>query len=222
MLRLFLNTGNNDRDASKTANDWSVKDWVWRLTQILVVALVATAVLPIMPVDWWWVRIGDFPRLQLLGAYCLMLLVLIFFHGRSWVGLAAAALLLSCGIQIYWVFAYFPFATEEVQDARHLEPQRQLRIMSANVLQENEAAEPLIKLVRRKQPDLLVLCEVNDRWMRDLKPLDEMFPHRITQPQENRYGIALYSRLKILRAKVRTLIHWDADSSRHLMPRPTF
>lgn len=212
MLRLFLNTGNNDRDASEPAKDWSVKDWVWRLTQTLVVVLLATAVLPIMPVDWWWVRIGDFPRLQLMGAYCSMLLALIFFRERSWVRFAAASLILSCGIQIYWVFAYFPFAKEQVQDARNLAPERQLRIMSANVLQENEDFEPLLKLIRRRQPDLLVLCEVNDRWMRDLKPLHEIFPHRVTHPQENRYGIALYSRLDILRAEVRTLIHEEIPS----------
>jgi hypothetical protein len=58
-----------------------------------------------------------------------------------------------------------------------------------NVLQENENAEAVLEIVRREQPDLLVLCEVNDRWMNDLAELDDRFSfakkHPAAEPKQD-------------------------------------
>ncbi len=46
------------------------------LIYVACAVLAVTAFLPLTNVDWWWVRIGDFPRLQLLITYVLAVLFL--------------------------------------------------------------------------------------------------------------------------------------------------
>ncbi len=180
--------------------------WAWSLMFAIVAFLLATAALPLLPVDWWWVRIGDFPRLQLLIAYCLALPILLVFRRRRGVRIAALFLLVSAAIQIYWIFQYLPIAPQQVEAARSNAPDSQLRILVANVLQSNDQTEPLLTLVEQQQPDILVVCEVNQNWIDRLSSLEDEFAFHLTYPLENEYGIALYSQLRVRRAEVRAMV----------------
>ena len=185
---------------------------LWWLMIAVVVVLVATAVLPIFPVDWWWVRIGDFPRVQLLVAYLIAGGLLLFFRRRRGVGFAAVALAVCVGIQLFWVFSYLPIAPKQVETAKQTRPDSTLKIMASNVLQSNEDASALLELIDQRQPDLLVLCEVSQRWMDDLASLEDTFAHHKIHPLHNKYGIAMYSQLPMLRAEVRTMVSDEIPS----------
>ncbi len=180
--------------------------YVWWVVVALVGFLTATAVMPIFPVNWWWVRFGDFPRLQLLIVYMITASTLFLFRRRRGVWIAGALLFASCVIQLYWIYDYLPIATRQVETAREIHAETTLRVMSTNVLQSNTNADGLLRLIESKDPDLLVLCEVNDRWISDLASLKEKFAFYLTHPLENRYGIAMYSKLKVPRAEVRMLV----------------
>ncbi|MFG0334321.1 MAG: endonuclease/exonuclease/phosphatase family protein [Maioricimonas sp. JB049] len=186
----------------------------------LCVLLAATALLPLLPVNWWWVRIGDFPRVQLLLAYLIALPMLIPFFRRRLAWLLGGLLLVGVGIQLYWIFPYLPLAPQEVQAAGPPQRSSRIRILTANVLQPNENAAAVLELIENEVPDVVVLCEVNHRWMRDLAPLDKTFPYRVKHPLENKYGIALYSRYEITRAEVRTMVKEGIPSidARVLLP----
>jgi len=188
----------------------------WIAVQLWVGVLFLTAALPLLPVDQWWIRIGDYPRLQLLIAYLGSAFLLIPFRRRSRAAIAAGALVISAGIQLFWVFSYLPFAPPQVERARVNEPARQLKIMAVNVLEDNQDARPLLDLVKKEGPDLLVLCEVNQRWADDLEPLKDQFHFHRVHPQENGYGLAIYSQLKIPRCDLRAIVDksipsYDAD-----------
>ncbi|WP_417387915.1 endonuclease/exonuclease/phosphatase family protein [Gimesia sp.] len=186
--------------------------WLWYVVLLVCVILSLTAFLPLLLVDWWWVRIGDFPRLQLLFCYVFVLLAIIPFCKRLSAKIAALALCAGIGIQLFWIFPYLTIAPNEVETAQSSNPETRLRIMTANVLQKNTNASAVLKLIDREQPDIVVLCEVNQRWISDLAALENKYAYHLTHPLENTYGIAFYCNLPVKSAEVRGLVKKDIPS----------
>lgn len=167
---------------------------------------VVTALVPLLPVNWWWVRIGDFPRLQLAIFYAIGLVSLTPYWRRKSARIGLAAYVVCIGIQAYWIYPYLSVTPNEVEWAQSDDPAARLRIMSANVLESNRRAEALLQLVEQQNPDVLVLLEVNQRWIEDLKPLESRFRFHLTHPLENKYGMALYTNLEVISAEVRAMV----------------
>ncbi|WP_372723230.1 endonuclease/exonuclease/phosphatase family protein [Novipirellula sp.] len=178
----------------------------WYMLLVWCGLLFITAVIPLFPVDWWWVRIGDYPRLQLLCIYVVTLMVIAVFRRQSMAKWIAGMLVVCCFIQLFWIFPYLPFAPKSVQSARSHDPAARLRIVSMNVLQENQNATAVLTIVRREKPEVLVLCEVNERWMNDLAELDQWFSFSKKHPLENRYGIGLWTNLDVESCRVRSMV----------------
>ena len=167
--------------------------------------LVHTAALPLLPVNWWWVRIWDFPRVQLLVLY-VVAVGLTWLWRYSRLIQAIAALLIAAALwQASWIYPYLPLAPKTVQAARQASPQTRLRVLTANVLQPNRTAAPLLEIVRRADPDVLIAVETDAWWIERLSALDETHPYSVKQPQSNKYGMALFSKLPIVRSDVRFL-----------------
>jgi len=168
--------------------------------------LIVTALAPLLPVDWWWVRMGDFPRVQLLIAYLIWLVVLAVLHKQPYAKAAAGLLLVSVCIQLYWISPYLPVAPHQVEWAKSSNADVRLQILTANVMQDNQDATALLRLIDEESPDVVVLCEVNRRWINDLSPLRERFKHYLEHPLENKYGLAMYSNLDLVSADVRAMV----------------
>lgn len=75
----------------------------------------------------------------------------------------------------------------------------------ANVYTDNRQFERLLTSVSTHNPDFLLLMEVDDRWMKALKPLDETYPHQAVASRDDNFGIAFYSQLLIDNWKV---VNW--------------
>lgn len=80
-----------------------------------------------------------------------------------------------------------------------------LRLLVANVLTSNREHEALLRLVDREQPDLLLLQEIDRRWVRSLKVLRARYPHGRLIPRHDNFGIGLLSRLSLRGVKELTL-----------------
>ncbi|HQM99975.1 MAG TPA: endonuclease/exonuclease/phosphatase family protein [Candidatus Hydrogenedentes bacterium] len=65
------------------------------------------------------------------------------------------------------------------------------RILQANVYFPNDDPEPLLRLVRETNPDVLLLQEVNEKWIALLKPLEARYPHHRYSPRYTNGGIDL-------------------------------
>lgn len=190
--------------------------WLWPVTVSVVAILFLTAALPLLPVDQWWIRIGDYPRPQLLVAYLIMLPAMGFFRHRRGAWVAASALLVAAAIQLFWIHPYLPWAARQVQQARSQNSADQLRLMAANVLEDNQNAQALLGLVAERNPDLLVLCEVTHRWANEISELNQRFLFNRVHPLENGYGLAIYSQLDVSRCELRGMVKdsipsFDAD-----------
>jgi endonuclease/exonuclease/phosphatase (EEP) superfamily protein YafD len=70
-----------------------------------------------------------------------------------------------------------------------------LRVLSANLLVDNDDRDRLIALVRRERPDVLGLIEASRPWLDGLEPIKSDFPYRYNCPSdEDGTGLALWFR----------------------------
>lgn len=187
--------------------------WKW-LVQGIAVFYVASAVLPLLKFDAWWIRGWDFPRLQ-LATVGLAALLLLSFATPGWPLPKLALVLLLAGSlaqDAYRIVPYTPLVRPESLPAARDDPARRLSIFVANVFQDNEDPEPLRRLLAELSPDLVLLLEVNGRWMEDLADLRSSYPYHAGLPLENTYGIALLSRLELVDERVLHLVEPDVPS----------
>ncbi len=57
--------------------------------------------------------------------------------------------------------------------------------------------EKALRVVDEAQPDVLLLMEVNQRWLSTLSPIRQQLPFQIVEPRNDNFGIALYSRFAL-------------------------
>lgn len=182
----------------------------------LSVLFVVSALVPALGRRQWWVRAFEFPRAQ-LAAIGLILWVATLVRlwpldGRegSLVALVAAAVV----YQLWQIVRYTPLAPVTVPLARHPVRERSLRVLTANVYQDNRDAARFLALAESADADLVLAVETDSRWQDELAPLAERYPYGVFQPQSNTYGMLLFSRLELLEPVVRFLIEDDVPSIR--------
>ncbi len=169
---------------------------------ILVATLVVLASLGslVYDVSYWYSKVLDFPRTQYLivALLCLPLFVLLT---RRWnlpaialaLGLLSAILIQSLTVLPYLVGA------KQVPDAVATQATdgHTVGILLANVLITNKQSGEFLEIVRDRDPDMLLVMEVDAWWMEQLTPLDETYPYTVKQPNDVAYGMALYSRFPL-------------------------
>ena len=69
-----------------------------------------------------------------------------------------------------------------------------LRVISVNVHTANERSDLVKQLIRDQDPDVVLLLEVNAKWVAALEELQPVYPYRQVEFREDNFGIALYSK----------------------------
>jgi len=158
--------------------------------------------------DEWWMRAFDYPRVQItIFSIVILLLSLLLFRWRHWwSALYLMLLVVAVGYQLYILYPYWYPVTPAVPNRTAITA-RTFSLLSANVLMENQDTAAFLAIVDQYDPDLLLVMEPNEWWMAQLQPLRDRYPHYIEQPQENHYGMALYSRFPLQE----TEIHYFED-----------
>jgi endonuclease/exonuclease/phosphatase (EEP) superfamily protein YafD len=175
---------------------------------------VLATVLPFVPSNESAIRIWDFPRFQvavLLAAVLIATPLLLPLRDRrtlAFGAVVAAAL----AWQAWAIWPYTPLAPTEAKAPAGCEPDSRVTLLVANVLVENRDAAPLLALVERAGPDLVLLVETDGWWDGELEPLKETYPHAISHPRENSYGMHLFSRLETIGPQLRFLVEDDVPS----------
>lgn len=185
----------------------------WIILCLCTGVLVLLTLLPLSRHTAWWVRVWDFPRLQLavlltlLIVTCLVLLDL--SQPASWLllGVNVACLVW----QSWWILPYTRLWRYEVCPASAGEGER-LRILVANVLTSNRRSDLLLARIREHQPDIFVTLESNAWWQQQLDSLREDYPHSVKCPLENLYGMHVYSRLPLCNTEVARLVEENVPS----------
>lgn len=192
-----------------------VKNVVKVLVQALATFSIMATALPISSEEVWFIRVFDFPRMQIfsLALLCLVVLLLLRLWHRKRDKLLLSALIVALVYQAINIFPYTPLASTTVLQADANAPQStQLSIMVVNVYMENTEHIRLIKMVKKWNPDILVTLESDLRWQKGMRPVTRNYPFKIEIPLSNTYGMHLYSQLPLRQDTVRYLLDKDIPS----------
>lgn len=70
-----------------------------------------------------------------------------------------------------------------------------LRAISINVNTANKRYDLVKQYVLENSPDVLLLVEVDEGWLKAMAEIENIYPYKKLQPQSGNFGIALYSKL---------------------------
>lgn len=188
----------------------------WLLLIVLMLSAVAVLVTltPLLKWDVWWVRVFDFPRLQIAALQCVLLVAASFFlqFRFQWWYLLLLALAVSFVYQLYKIFRYTPLASTEVKKFEGDVGDNAITVLVSNVLASNRKADKLLRVIGRENPDIVLTLESNQWWESQLSELESEYPNTVKVPLENRYGMHLYCRLKLENPQVKYLLKDDIPS----------
>ena len=177
------------------------------------VLLILATVLPFLRKDEWWIRIFDFPRLQITLLTALVIAAYLPFRGDSVAEHGFLVALVLCLLyQGYMMYPYTPLSRKQVQRSKNPTKESRISLLFANVLMENRNAARLKEIIRKADPDIILTAEVDEWWREQLKELDRTHLHVVSQPQDNCYGILLQSRLELINPRVKFLVEDDIPS----------
>ncbi len=169
-----------------------------------------------LPLDNWWVRGVDFPRIQImvLGIIAWIGMLVFWSQWQLIQGLLFAALNITLAFQLKMVLPYTKLWKKEVQDAKDKpkDETHQLKIMVSNVLTSNNQTQDLVKLVEDRKPDILITLESDKKWEKALSQIEPDYPYSVKVPLDNLYGMHLYTKLELIDPVVKYLMIDDIPS----------
>ncbi len=170
--------------------------------------------LPLIKHEYWVFRIFDYPRIQkLIATVICIALVFAFFDSDKL--LFPIFLVLLIGNASYLFIQIYPFTTlGKIQVMKISEeiPEQVIRIMIANVLQDNSNYQGCLAEIKKANPDLVLLLETDAKWDVATASLAQDFKFNVKVPLENKYGLLLYSKLEVESAAVKYLVEADIPS----------
>jgi endonuclease/exonuclease/phosphatase (EEP) superfamily protein YafD len=175
--------------------------------------IISATLLPASKSEKWWVRVFDFPRAQIvaIGVVSIVLWLLAWINDWAYLGLLVI-LLASIVYQLFMIFPYTPFAKKQVLTCTDTGNKPVFSLMVMNVYMHNNNVEKAIEIILKERPDILIAVETNHSWNNKLGVLKKDYPFYVLVPLENTYGMALYSKLRLINPEVRYINSDDVPS----------
>ncbi len=165
-------------------------------------SLAALSLLPLIRSDQWWIRVWDFPRLQILvialaigGALFLARMLRSHWSGVNL--LTALVIVVVVAIQASKIVPFSPLWPVEVMSAEAAGEERCLSIVISNVRMQNRQSRVLIDLLGRLNADVVLVLENDQWWSEELAQFTQQYPHVLNHPRDNTYGLLFMSRLPV-------------------------
>jgi endonuclease/exonuclease/phosphatase (EEP) superfamily protein YafD len=149
----------------------------------LVIVWTAGGLAPLLARFWWGFEVFSHFRLQYL-AIALPLLVLAFARGQPVFGFVLAAVMAAN------VWPLLPDLPRRIPAAAGSE----FVLLNINVEARNTEHERVLERIRESGADAVALIELSPALDAKLAALDDLYPHRLTLPATNNFGIAVLSR----------------------------
>lgn len=170
----------------------------------------------LLPLDNWWVRGVEFPRIQIMFLGLAAWLGMVIFWSDWQLGQWLLFIVLSSALafQLRMVLPYTILWKKEVLTAKDMPNghAHQLKIMVSNVLTPNDETQKLVELVKDKRPDILITLETDEKWEKALNQIEANYPYTVKVPLDNLYGMHLYSKLELIDPEVKYLMIDDIPS----------
>lgn len=176
-------------------------------------AIILT-VLPFLKFAHWFVRIGDFPRIQIaFGSVAAAVLLFYLVYPYEFWEIVFLTLLVICSIyQFFCILPYTRLYPKQVEWIREKDPEKTIRLLIFNVFIDNREYARFLDLVEKVKPDVILLAEPDEKWLDAIDELEEKYPYTVKHPLDNAYGLALYSRLRLENPELKFIIEDDIPS----------
>ena len=200
--------------------DFDSLPW-WHLALHGLVALLAlltliATLLPLLRQTAWWIRVFDFPRLQIVAVALLSIgggLLLGWHVLPGYWGLGALAVLVAAVVyQWFRIMPYTRLVRKQVGDSTLKDGPRHLSLAVMNVLQFNKQGAKALAVLQRTNPDVIMAVETDQWWHEQLKPLEKTHPYTCHEPLDNTYGLLFFSRLPLDNCEIKYLLDDDVPS----------
>lgn len=176
------------------------------LTVFGFIAILFT-LLPFVALDYWWIRMFDFPHLQLTFlTFSAILFYVIKFDFKQWRDYLFMGLLMLCaGYQFAKIFPYTSFSDFEVLNSEKAAPK--ISLFTANVLQKNDKYNLLKTMSNKIDADIMLFTETDRKWMNALDTnMSASYTYNKKVPIDNTYGMLLYSKLELIEPEVHYMV----------------
>lgn len=186
-----------------------------RIIPVIIGSLmVIMTALPLLKNQAWWIRIFDFPRLQIVFVSLLALAWFLWVSDDLSVSDAVFVIVvsISVGYQAYMIFPYTRFARPQTELALLDDPTSHISLLFSNVQEDNRDSARLKQVIRTADADIVLLVETDEWWMNAVSDALVDYPNRVLQPLSNTYGMLFYSRLELIDTEVKFLVQDDIPS----------
>ena len=176
--------------------------------------LIVSTFIPLIRHDFWIFRVFEYPRLQKLTLNLVLVLTILSFYFPDEIKdqVMTGLLLLNVAYLIYQVYPFTVFGNKQIVKSRSAANENNLRMLIANVYQDNRQSNDYHELIRQCDPDLILMVETNKWWEEQLSPISKDYPHQLKAPLENTYGMLLYSRFPFENGSINYLVEDDIPS----------
>ncbi|MGB5981554.1 MAG: endonuclease/exonuclease/phosphatase family protein [Nonlabens sp.] len=182
---------------------------MWRRTfQVIGIIAAVLSLVPLFGADFWWIRIFDYLHMYFMGFTFIAIILYFFTFKPKWVNdYIYIGILLGCfAFQVFRAIDYLPFYPSEV-GAQENENATEITFYTANVLQKNTESKKLFEEINVKKPEIIVFTETDQVWQgKILNAIGADYPYKVEQPQDNTYGMILYSKLELVNPQVKFMV----------------
>ena len=183
------------------------------ILQLIGVLIVVCTALPISTSKRWWVRVWDFPRVQIacVAFFWLLISALSGVAKQNPTSILWILVLVCFAYQLWWVWPYLRRHNLEVLSCEQNGNAPSISILTSNVLMDNRNTAPLLELIEERDPDIVATLET-DQWWQDALDKQIAYPYRLASALDNKYGMHLYSKLPFEHAEVEFLVEENIPS----------
>jgi endonuclease/exonuclease/phosphatase (EEP) superfamily protein YafD len=176
--------------------------------------MVFISLLPLIRNDFWVFRVFEFPRAQKwVINFILLIASILFFPSDAYFSFGFIILLLANQLYLsYQVYPYLPIAKKQIESVS-LDFEPSIKLLIANVYQENREWMTLSSMIEREQADVVLLLETNKWWKEKCNSfLSTDYAYQVIEDRENTYGMLLYSKLQLTNTKIHYLVKNEVPS----------
>ena len=176
--------------------------------------VIISTLIPVLKKEFWWIRIFDFPRIQIASIGFIILSTFLFVMDYDqWVDLAFSALLIATiVVHSLKFFPYTKLHKHQVIDCDQPDQHFSFSLIVMNVLMSNRNSGKALEILAKRQPDIIVALETDQWWKNAMSELEKIYPYHVLIPKDNTYGMFIYSKLKIEKYKIRYMLDEDVPS----------
>lgn len=178
---------------------------------IVSILLIVITVLATLDLVVWWVKVFNAIRIHLAVLMGLTIITGFIFFGLSntIVNFLMAALAAGAVFNFIKIREFTPLHPVEIETAGS---NSGIQFLAANVRKRNKDYKKFVNLIEKAKPDVFLITEPDQDWIDGIKSLEKAYPHTVLQPQDNTYGLALYSRLPMQDKKISFLVKDNVPS----------